>query len=193
MQPGQPLPGVWLLLLVLRGPRQHLLGHQGQRDGVHLQDNIIINSDINNKVHVVLPGLHTQKEYPDPDTKTKTERWEEAFIYFSQFWWLAYLQIVEAEGTRSAVETVSGRKGGLRDIALRKVDNNPPNMFYSYHPMIKILTLHCKLQQEAVWPRNHLKVLVVWTERAECTRRVRGSPPHVAENAFAEMDSQGNV
>ena len=61
--------------MVLRGPRQHLLGHQGQRDGVHGQDNVIINSDIiNNKVHVVLPGLHTQKEYPDPDTKTKTER-----------------------------------------------------------------------------------------------------------------------
>ena len=74
MQPGQPLPGVGLLLLVLRGPRQHLLGHQGQRDRVHIHD-VIINSDItNNKVHVVLPGLHTQKEYPDPDTKTKTER-----------------------------------------------------------------------------------------------------------------------
>ena len=36
---------------------------------------VIINSDIINKVHLVLSGLHrhTQKEYQDPDTKTETE------------------------------------------------------------------------------------------------------------------------
>ena len=76
MPPGLHLPGVLgLLLLVLRGPRQHLLGHQGQRDRVHGEHNIIINSDIDNQVHLVLPGLHrhTQEEYPDPDIKTETE------------------------------------------------------------------------------------------------------------------------
>ena len=37
--------------------------------------NVVINADIDNQVHLVLPGLHrhTQKEYPDPDTKTERE------------------------------------------------------------------------------------------------------------------------
>ena len=75
MQAGLHLPGVGVLLLVLRGARQHMLGHQGQRDRVHGEHNIIINSDIDNQVHLVLPGLHrhTHEEYQDPDTKTETE------------------------------------------------------------------------------------------------------------------------
>ena len=133
MQPGQRLPRVGLLLLVLRGPRQHLLGHQGQRDRVHLQDNVIINSDItNNKVHVVLPGLHTQKQYPD--TKTKTEGWEGALhlcIYYFTVLIKFPAQSVGTGGTGSAMETVSGRIGRDGDIALKKVDNNLQNTCFA--------------------------------------------------------------